>query len=192
MSKKISFVLFFSLLLFCSCASYYRAIQPEVINFPPKNTPEKVEIAYRYDVLREVGNKKYVNSEYKKNIKIVAVKLTNNTNAPINTNDIEFYLNDSKIVLLSPYEIQTRIKQSSGAYCLYFIGCLSLAPLDIAVFGAIGVGNIIVASEANKKLYNELLRYDISNREIEKGESVVGIIGFNGSHSDPIEIRTRQ
>ncbi len=90
---------------------------------------------------------------------------------------------------MDPIEIKTRIQQTWPAYGLFLLGCISTSPLDILVFGGIGVGNMYVAYDANKKLLTELMQYDITNKEIKPGESVIGIIGFEALHSDPITIK---
>ena len=190
MTKLFKLALLFIILSLTSCASYYRAIGPERINYPPTINVEKVALSYRYDVLRDAGNKKFVNNEFKRNMKVVAIKLTNNTEATINiSKDLSFYSGSSKVLLLNPFDIQVQIKQSAPSYAWYFLGCTSLDPIDIAVFGGIGVGNIIVASTANKNLLRELERYDLTNKELKKGETIVGIIGFEALHSDPLTVK---
>lgn len=177
--------------LLASCASFYRTVGPEKINFPsPLIENQQVEMTYRYDVLRDAGNKKYVKSELRKNMKIVAVRLTNNSDTTISIEkDLSFYCGSSKVLLLSPVDIKSEIKQAWPLYSLYLIGCISGAPLDIAVFGAIGLGNMVVAGDANKRLLNELTLYDIRRKELRKGETVIGLIGFKALYSDPLTIR---
>lgn len=190
MTKLFKLALLFIIFSLTGCASYYRAIGPEKINYPPTINVEKVALSYRYDVLRDAGNKKFVNNEFKRNMKVVAVKLINNSDTTINiSKNLSFYSGSSKILLLNPYDIKMQIKQSAPSYALYLIGCISLAPLDIAVFGGIGVGNIIIANTANKNLLKELERYDITNKELKKGESIIGIIGFEALHSDPLTVK---
>lgn len=190
MTKLFRLSLLFIVFLLPSCASYYRAIGPERINYPPSANSEKLDFSYRYDVLRDAGNKKFVKNEFKRNTKIVAVKLTNNSDTTINiSKDVSFYSGASKIFLLYPLEIKMRIQQSSMAYGWYFLGCMSFDPLDLAVFGGIGVGNMIVAGEANKNLLNELVKYDITTKELKKGETIIGIIGFEALHFDPLSVK---
>lgn len=192
MKKFSNLILLLIVLLFSNCASFYHAVNPDKINFPPRsNAIEKIDLTYRYDVLKDAGNKKYVNSEHKKNIKIIAVKLTNNTDSMVRiSNDITFFCGGTKIRLLSPLETKTKIQQTWFAYGLYIVPCLiTLAPLDILIFGGIGAGNMIVAGDANKKLLTELTRYDITNKELKKGESIIGLIGFEAAYSDPITVK---
>lgn len=175
-----------------SCAAFYRNVSPEKINYPPSLSKEKVEISYRYDVLRDAGNKKYPKKEVKKNIRVVAIKITNNSDTLINvTKDLEFYCGSTKVTLLSPEFTKQTIKQTWPAYGLYLIGCISLAPLDILVFGGIGAGNMAVAGGANKKLLLELTKNDIRNSTINKGESIIGLISFETLHSDPITVKCK-
>jgi len=193
MTKRINQIsLLFVLFLFLGCAGFYHNINTKYINFPQSSNDEKVAISYRYDVLRTAGNKKMANKELKKNMKVVAVKITNNTESIINVEEsFEFYSANNPIVLMSPLQIKEEIKQSSASYAFYFLGCITLAPLDIAVFGGIGLGNIIVASTANKNLFTELTENDIRTANIKPHESVVGLIGFRSSYLDPITIKLK-
>ncbi len=176
-----------------SCAAIYRNIGPEKINYPTPLGTENVEISYRYDVLREAGNKKYPKKEIKNNIRVVAVKITNKTDTTIEiSRDLDFYCGSSRVNLLTPIDIKESIKQNWPPYSLYLIGCISTSPLDIIVFGAIGVGNMAVAGGSNKKLLLELTKYDIRNKILEKGESVIGLIGYETLHADPIIVKLKR
>jgi hypothetical protein len=42
------------------------------------------------------------------------------------------------------------------------------------------VGNMLTASTANKKLYQELIDYEIAYREILPNETVYGLVAFKG------------
>jgi len=71
---KIIF-LFVSIISLTSCASGYKMIKPKTINYVSSNENNGVKLEYKYDLL----NKKYTNKEVKKGVKLVAVKLTNNS-----------------------------------------------------------------------------------------------------------------
>lgn len=190
MSKLFKLTLFFVVISITGCASYYRTINPLKINYATSVSQEKLNLSYRYDVLRDAGNKKFVKSEFKNNIRIVAIKLINNSDSTINTSKNILFLNGtSEVKLMDPVEIKTRIQQTWPAYGLFLLGFISTSPLDWLVFGGIGIGNMYVAYDANKKLLNELMQYDITNKEIKPGESVIGIIGFEALHSDPLSVK---
>ena len=188
---KLSVLL--SAVFLCSCAGFYHAVNPQTINFPQVSKEDKVPVSYRFDVLRDAGNKKMAKKEIKRCMKVVAVKITNNTDSVINVQkDLEFVSSNKSLELISPVDIQNQIRQSSEAYAFYFIGGLTLAPLDIAVFGGIGLGNILVASQANANLLKELTTYDIRNTNINPKESITGIIGYRSSYSDPIYVKLKE
>ena len=48
---------------------------------------------------------------------------------------------------------------------------------------------MLVAGNANKKFYEELLQYDILNRDIQKGETVYGLVGFRNLDFSPLTIK---
>ena len=80
-----------SVIFLYSCAGSYHAVNPKTISFAQIPKEEKVPISYRFDVLRDAGNKKMSKKEIKHNMKIVAVKLTNNTDSIINVGkNLEF------------------------------------------------------------------------------------------------------
>ena len=60
---------------FTSCASGYKMIEPETINYISTNESDNVKLEYKYDLL----HKKYAKKEEKKGVKLVAVKITNNS-----------------------------------------------------------------------------------------------------------------
>lgn len=121
---------------------------------------------------------------------MVAVKIANNTDSEYFVNkDFSLYCGNNRLVLLSPEEIRNTIKQSWPAYAFYYIGCLPFNPIDVLVFGAIGAANMAVAGTSNKKLLEELQTFDIRSKNIKKGETMIGIVGFRSMHSDPITIR---
>ena len=74
--KLLKFIsLLFIVILFNSCASGYKIINPKNLNFLSKNEDNGVVLEYKYNLLE----KKYAKKETKKGVKLVALKLTNST-----------------------------------------------------------------------------------------------------------------
>ncbi len=188
-----SIVSIFVAILFTSCASTYKVIEPNRTNFPPSSKEGKVSLAYRYDVLREAGNKKMGKSEIRNDVRVVAIKLTNLSDSIIDIKrDLTFYCGAYPVTLMTPFQLKTQVQQSWWAYSLFCIGCLTFAPLDVIVFGGIGVGNMMVASNANNQFLNEAIKFDITNKQLKPGETMSGLIGFKTTHSDPITIKVKE
>tara|TARA_R110002072_G_scaffold134913_5_gene276001 strand:+ start:4014 stop:4310 length:297 start_codon:yes stop_codon:yes gene_type:complete len=71
-TKAILSIITISLL---SCASGYKTIAPKSINYISKSEANDVVLEYKYNLL----SKKYAKKEDKKGVKLVAVKIANNT-----------------------------------------------------------------------------------------------------------------
>lgn len=186
------------IILFSGCAKNFYAVDPARINYTASNSFEDVTLNYRYDVLREKGNNKIAKKEIKKHIKLVAVKIINNTDSVINIgNNAAFYSGNTMIFPLDPISIKNELKQSVPSHLLYLL----LTPLTLSVNGSspypiglilgpvISGGNMITAAIANKNLYNELVKYDILHRDIQAGETVFGLVGFRDIDYTPLTIR---
>ncbi|HET9055561.1 MAG TPA: hypothetical protein VFN30_01820 [Chitinophagaceae bacterium] len=190
--KKIVFL--FPVFLFFGCASKYRPVNPGQLNYNIKAQKSDVELYYRYDVLQEANNIRHANKELKKKIKLVAVKIYNNTPQQITIGqNAKFFGDDKELILLNTEEIQKVLRQSLPVYLSY----LALAPIKFSyqtqggqktvdIFagaitgGALTATNIYVAGKANKKLKEELKQNSIINKDILPGETLYGIIGFKG------------
>ena len=68
-------LLFIVVLYLTGCASNYKTIQPRGINYISTNENDGISLQYRYDLL----DKKYEKKEEKNGVKLVAIKITNNS-----------------------------------------------------------------------------------------------------------------
>lgn len=191
-----------------SCASGYKNIDPTTINYVSRNLDNNILFEYKHDLL----HKKYKKKEEKNKIKLIAVKVTNNTE-----NDIVFG-QDVKLILengseLLPIERETlykKIKQSPASHLFYLLlspvqlysGTKTSSdgfttepantfPIGLIVGPGIAGTNMLVASSANKKFKTELLQYDIYGRTIAKGQTAYGIIGLYTSSYEAIKLQVK-
>lgn len=174
--------------LFTGCAQSYFALNPTKVVFTASNSLDEISLNYRYDILREKGNRKIANKEIKSNVKLLAVKVTNNTDKAINIGkNAAFYNGSTMIYPMDAFTIRNVLKQSVPSYLLYLL----LTPLTLSVNGSnpypiglalgpvISGGNMLAASGANNSFYKELVQYDILYRDIQPGETVFGLVGFS-------------
>lgn len=198
---KISSLLIFTMFL-NSCASGYKKINPETINYVSKSIENNIVLEYKYDLLE----KKYKKKETKNNIKLIAVKLTNNSEKEIVFGkDIRFsYENGNEVSLIETEKLFKTIKQSPASYLwyllltpmnLYTTGSngeqTSSTPIGLVVGPGLAGGNMIAASSANKNFKNELMQFDLNGRTIKKGETVYGLIGSNSNSYESIKIKAQ-
>lgn len=208
--KKTIFklLILFNCFLLASCAATYKPINPPSINYGAHDLQDGIELSYQYDVLRGKGDNKYANKEYKKNIKVVAVRITNFTDTTINIGrDLVFYSGSNQIFLLEPTAIKNSIKQHTPAYLPFLLltflnltvthntptsTSTEVYPIGLFIGPTVTAGNMAVANSANNKLLNELIDYNIFNKELKKGETTYGIIGFKEIGYNPLSVRLKK
>jgi len=188
-------------IIFCSCAGTFKSVDPSVLDIHSRSDNSDVELFYKYDVLRERGNKKYANKELKAGMRLVAVKITNTTGKTIKIGEnARLYSGDSEIRLWPPDLIHKKLKQKTPFYLFYLL----LTPMEISttsngyetnsfpvgyiVGPGLAAGNIAVAATANARLKDELMRFDIMDREIKSGETLYGLVGVPESGFVPLRI----
>lgn len=204
---KISSLLVFALLL-DSCASGYKKINPETINYASKNIESNILLEYKYDLLE----KKYKKKETKNNIKLIAVKITNNTEKEIVFGrDFKLkYENNNEVNIIETEKLFKTIKQSPASYLWYLLltptqfysGTTTTSngyvtetkpantfPIGLIIGPGLAGGNMIAASTANTNFKNELMQFDLNGKTIKKGETVYGLIGLNSNSYDSIKIK---
>ena len=187
-----------------NCASSYKMIQPKSINYVSSNENSNVELQYRYELL----HKKYFKKELKKGIKLVAIKITNNSNKDLifGKDIVLTYENDSEIYLVENKQVYKLLKQSPLSYLWYLLltptnlfttetnssgieETTSSTPIGLLLGPGLAVGNMVAADAANKKFKTELLDYNIKGTVITKGETQYGLIGIQTNSYDSIKLK---
>ncbi len=195
-------LLLVSIISLTSCASGYKMIDPQSINYASANEHDKVKLEYKYDLLE----KKYARKETKKGLKLVAVKVTNQSDKDLMFGrEIKLeYADGSEILAIDNKKVYRSLRQSTATYLLYLL----LTPLQFNVTKSDGNGtqtdstpiglvvgpgitgiNMITASSANKKFKTELLRYDINGTIVKKGETKYGLIAIKSHSYDALKIK---
>ncbi len=196
---KIVFFCIVILVLTSSCASRYQMIEPESVEFFSKSEVDNVTLEYKYNLL----NRKYAKKEERRGVKLVAVKIINNSNRDlIFRKDIKLVYEGGREVPIIGNEILFQdLKQNSATYLLYLLLTpLRLssaengqetfsAPIGLAIGPGLAVGNMLVATSANNNLRSEMLKYDISGALIKKGETKYGLIGIASHSYEHIKLR---
>jgi hypothetical protein len=180
-------------------ASGYKMIEPKSINYVSTNETDNVKLEYKYDLL----DKKYAKKELKKGVKLVAIKITNNSEK-----DLMFgrdakltYENGTEIFVMENEKVFTSLKQSAASYLWYLLLTpmnlyttengqqTSSTPIGLLVGPGLAGGNMIAASSANKKFETEMLEYNINGTLIKKGETKYGLIGIKADSFDSLKLK---
>ncbi|WP_017731833.1 hypothetical protein [Nafulsella turpanensis] len=196
--------LFAGTLFSTGCASSYHSTHPPSNYFNSTENTDELAFSYRYDVLREKGNKKYAKKEDKKGLRVVAVKITNNTERPLFfPEDFEITSGHQSVYLLEPDYIHSKLKQGVPIYLLYLLltpmklytsnntGDVTTTEIGYVLGPGITALNMGMAANANNKFKRELLEYNLANQVIEVGETVYGIIGFQSIGYAPLKLKLK-
>ncbi|RTY99499.1 hypothetical protein EKM02_09940 [Flavobacterium sp. RSP49] len=187
-----------------SCASAYKSIHPASLNYISNNILHGVTLEYKYDLL----NKKYAKKETKKGLRIVAIKVKNDTEKDlVFGKDIKLnFESGNELYLLENEKTFKSLKQSPASYLFYLLLSpiqffttktnsngmteqTSSTPIGLIIGPGLALGNMIVASNANKKFKTELNDYSINGKIIKKGETVFGLITFQSDNYGAIKVR---
>ena len=198
---KITLV-FIGIFTLTNCASSYEMIQPKSINYISTNETNNVKLEYKYDLL----DKKYAKKEVKKGVKLVAIKITNNSDKDLMFGgDVKLtYENGTEIFVMENEKVFKSLKQSPATYLFYLLLTplqfnvtktngnsieTNSTPIGLIIGPGIAGGNMIAAGSANKKFKTEMLEYNINGTLIKKGETQYGLIGIKSDSYDSLKLK---
>ena len=195
MTSRLSLFAAVISILLCSCASSYKPIYPSKVIYP--TVDNSYLFSYRYNVLRLAGNKKLAKKEDKFNVRIVAIRIVNNSNRVLRYGyNFDLYSGDHRSRILEPDIVAASVKQSVPIYLLYllltgmrFETSSSSIPIGLVIGPGITAGNMIVAGSANKNFMKELVENSIIDREIKPGETFYGLIGISDNSYMPLTLK---
>ena len=187
-----------------SCASSYPGIQPENLSYNSKNIAEEgITMEYRYDLLP----KKYAKKEKREDIRLVAVRLKNNTNKDLVFGE-DFKLafeGGNNVLILSNDKVFDELKQK-GAFHLFYLllspvtlnkttnngnGSITtepIFPIGLIIGPGLAALNLFKASASNKRFKNELKEYNLNGKSLKPGQESFGIIGIRSDSYDALNI----
>ena len=191
--------------VFGSCASGYKTINPNNLNYFSSSSDKSVNLQYKYELL----DKKYKKKEIAKGIRLMAIKIANNSDKDlVFGQDINLVYDDgSKLYIMENEKVYSSLKQSPASYLWYLLLTpmnlytnssqngyqtqTSSTPIGLVVGPGLAGGNMIAASSANKKFEQNLLEFNINGVTIKKGESISGLIGVRADGYNSIKIKVK-
>ncbi|MEE1961910.1 hypothetical protein V1387_04370 [Allomuricauda taeanensis] len=187
-----------------SCASSYKVPKPSDLNFITQTSNDGLILQYRYDILES----KYAKKELRKGIKIIAVKITNNSGKDyIFGKDLTLeYSSGREVHFMDRALTYKSIKQGSAIYSLYLLMTplnlytystnsyglqeeTSSTPIGLVLGPGLALVNILKSSSANRKFKEQLQDYDLIGKQIVVGETVYGIIPIKTASFDALHLK---
>ena len=200
---KITFLFVITLIL-SNCASGYKKINPKSINYISMNESDGVKFEYKYDLL----DKKYEKKEIKKGVKLITVKITNNSGKDLmfGRNIKIAYENGKEVYIMDSEKVFKTLKQSPASYLWYLLLTpvnlyttetssngfrqeTSSTPIGLVLGPGIAGGNMIVAGSANKKFKEEISEYNVNGIIIKDSETKYGLIGIKTDSFDALKLK---
>lgn len=192
-----------------SCASAYHPIVPKKVKHNMHDTKDNLSLSYKYDVIGENGNTKYIKRAKRKGYQIVAYKVTNNTkDTLVMGKDVIFQSNNQQILLSNELVSTKSVKQHGIGYLLYMsmswiflytnaqkdintgniVSYDKAVPIGFLVGLPITIGNIVAANFANRSFYDNLKYYDMNGKTLLPHESIDGLLVFKNKEQVLLQI----
>jgi len=189
-------------LVMMSCASSYKTISPNSLNYSNRQIcNEKLEVSYIYDVYSMTDNRKYSRKEKNNNYRTIAVRIRNltDTSKTITTDNFRIYANDRELSMANKADYFGAVSQLSAVYLLHGLwgpwrieswsdsnGQSGTKTTYIPIGLAVGVINMIIATVANSNHRKEINDNEIFGKTIKPKETITGIVILNYSQYDPL------
>jgi len=198
-----------SCLFLSSCASTYRSVDPHKMPFSFTENTGDIQYSYTYDALKIMNNKKYVKKEFKRGMRVVAVRITNNSDKALRLNEnLKLLVGNNQTVPVDPTIVAQNIKQGTWIYLLYLPLTITFTTTNTTYNNNYGItddtkitrlpigpfmslGNILVASSSNKSFRKDLQKFNLMEKTIQPGETFYGLMTLNGLASDPIKFEVK-
>jgi hypothetical protein len=198
MKKLLPLIL---LALLQSCASAYHPVYPKNVKHSMHESKDKIDFSYKYNVLGENGNGKYVRRAKRNGFQIVAYKLTNNTNDTLILGKDLVFVDDSNKRILLSNELYTAepVKQYGIGYLPYMAGSWIFLftgiktnyygevtyskkiPIGAIIGLPITIGNMIVAKFNNTAFKDNIRLNDMNGKAIPPQKSIDGFLVFKSN-----------
>lgn len=192
---------FFLFLLFTGCASPYRQIEPQqmVYHATPDTLRDcNVEITYRYNILENASNRKYVRMEKRSGISLLAVRIANYGHDTLYIpDDILIEARQSRVFPLEMDEAIDVFIQNESAIVNEVSGAANIQvnagwgwviPIAVSIPSMI---NASVETKANNRFINEMLDYYLVESNIPPGSTVSGLIALPVVSNTPLTFKKK-
>ncbi|MCD6025314.1 MAG: hypothetical protein K0Q91_2230 [Fibrobacteria bacterium] len=197
-------------LLLAGCASAFKPVHREALDYVPAADSAGLPLQYRVDVLDESSNVHYAEMARLYGFRFMAVKVTNTRDRPLSLKtDVTYHAGDRTLRPLSIDSTLPLLRQKTGAYAFYLLlmpvnvqkkelkcdgyGCGESAfiPVGLILGPVFALWNMAVSSGANNAFAEEFAGNDLSGKVLRPGERATGYLAFHDTATAPLSIRPR-
>jgi hypothetical protein len=179
--------IFIAIILISGCARPYRKINMSAIPFKEYRQENTIDYSVRQGVLYNMKNYFFARREQKNDMSLIALKIVNKSDLPVNINDLQFTCGAVlPVTTIKVTDYFDAIKQKSGLYWLYSAGVVvyprpprgskKFIPLPFGL--PVAAANFAIAYKSNKKMLQDFQLLDLTNKVIQPHDSIQGILTF--------------
>lgn len=198
--KNKLIVLCISFVFLSSCATTYKTLAPK--SFETTEVTDSVSFSYKYGILEASGNKKFAKRELPNSIRVLSVKIVNQTNNElIIGKNCKLFSRSNELELVDPVEAHRKLKQGVAEYLVYLLLTpinlnikdpktltTDVIPIGLALGPLLTVVNISAAASANGKFLKELKSFNLIDKKVAPGQTVFGLITVRTNDFGPIRL----
>ena len=179
--------IFIAIILISGCARPYRKINMSAIPFKEYRQENTIDYSVRQGVLYNMKNYFFARREQKNDMSLIALKIVNKSDLPVNINDLQFTCGAVlPVTTIKVTDYSDAIKQKPGLYWLYSAGVVvyprpprgskKFIPLPFGL--PVAAANFAIAYKSNKKMLQDFQLLDLTNKVIQPHDSIQGILTF--------------
>lgn len=179
--------IFIAIILISGCARPYRKINMSAIPFKEYRQENTIDYSVRQGVLYNMKNYFFARREQKNDMSLIALKIVNKSDLPVNINDLQFTCGAVlPVTTIKVTDYFDAIKQKPGLYWLYSAGVVvyprpprgskKFIPLPFGL--PVAAANFAIAYKSNKKMLQDIQLLDLTNKVIQPHDSIQGILTF--------------
>lgn len=174
------------LALMSSCASNYHFINPPSVEMKTSATispPASCQIHYRYQVLKEAGNKKYAKKERQSGVSLLAVRIENTgLDTLFFPEHFQVHTDKDTVQILSLAKTGEALRQTTAEDS----GNGSVEVDAPAMMAVRDVFNATTQAKANLRFVQELRGNYLASVKIIPGEKRIGLLGLEVPAGTPL------
>ncbi len=179
--------IFIAIILISGCARPYRKINMSAIPFKEYRQENTIDYSVRQGVMYNMKNYFFARREQKNDMSLIALKIVNKSDLPVNINDLQFTCGAVlPVTTIKVTDYFDAIKQKPGLYWLYSAGVVvyprpprgskKFIPLPFGL--PVAAANFAIAYKSNKKMLQDFQLLDLTNKVIQPHDSIQGILTF--------------